>query len=80
MMQPMPPEGQGGYARKVQDIAIERDQLKTANAELIAALESVSHWQRAKCEDASAEMLFMLLDNKVGIALIALAKTKEPTP
>ena len=37
-------------------------------------LEKISQLQQAKCEDASAEMLFMVLDNKVAIALIALDK------
>ena len=38
------------------------------------ALEKVAQLQRDKCENASAEMLFMLLDNKVDIACAALAK------
>ncbi|MCH8211419.1 MAG: hypothetical protein IIB99_08600, partial [Planctomycetes bacterium] len=45
-------------------------------AELEAALEKISQWQRDKCENASAEMLFMLLDNKVGIASAALVTTR----
>ncbi len=33
-MQPQPPEGQGGYARKVMDTAAERDRLREVNASL----------------------------------------------
>ena len=64
-------------------IAAERDLLLAANAALATALQEISHLQRDKCENASAEILFMLLDNKVDIALSALkahGPAKEPTP
>ena len=41
--------------------------------ELTGALEKIAQIQRDKCENASAEILFMLLDNKVGIARAALS-------
>lgn len=37
MSQPIPIKGQGGYARKVQDTAAERDRLLTA-------LKSIANW------------------------------------
>ena len=60
-------------------IAKEGERLKELNAELVTALELISQIQRDKCETASAEMLFILLDNKVDIANAALAKAKEPS-
>lgn len=56
---------------------------EACTTELVKALKEISHFQRTKCENASAEMLFMILDNKVGIALAALKvynSIKEPTP
>ena len=50
------------------------ERLKAINTELVGALEKIAQIQRDKCENAGAEMLFMLLDNKVDIALAALAK------
>lgn len=41
------------------------------------ALKEIAQLQRGKCETANAETLFMLLDNKVGIATNALAKIEE---
>ena len=41
------------------------------------ALKAIAQLQRDKCETANAEMLFILLDNKVGIATAALAKIED---
>jgi len=56
------------------ETAAERDYLLALNAELLAALVKVAQWQREECEMADAEMLFMLLDNKIDIARAAIAK------
>jgi hypothetical protein len=47
------------------------------NEGLVKALENIAQIQRDKCENASAEMLFILLDNKVGIANAALAEARK---
>ncbi len=52
------------------ETAAERDRL-------VEALKNIAQIQQDKCENASAEMLFMLLNNKVGIALAALAYRKK---
>ncbi len=41
--------------------------------EVVSTLEQIAQFQRDKCENAGAEMLFMLLDNKVCAAVAALA-------
>ena len=56
---------------------IERDGANSQVATLRKALEEIAQLQRDKCETASAEMLFILLDNKVYIACAALADTAE---
>lgn len=57
--------------------AAERDRLVKVNEGLVKALEKVAQIQRDKCENASAEMLFILLDNKVGIARAALDEARQ---
>ena len=47
------------------------------NTALLEALEQIAQIQRDKCENANAETLFMLLDNKVDIARAAIASAKE---
>ena len=42
--------------------------------EVVSTLEQIAQFQRDKCENAGAEILFMLLDNKVCAAVAALAK------
>ncbi len=54
--------------------------LMDENAELLEALERIAQIERDKCENADAEMLFMLLDNKVEIAIAAIAKAKGMKP
>jgi hypothetical protein len=44
--------------------------------EMLTALRKIAQIQRDKCECADAEMLFMILDNKVDIALAAIAKAE----
>ena len=66
-------EKQGGW-----ECLIKRAEAAEARvAELAGALEKIVQWQREKCETANAEILFMLLDNKVDIARAALAATPE---
>ena len=43
---------------------------------LMTALEQIAQIQRDKCEHANAEILYVLLDNKVGIAEAAIAKAR----
>ncbi len=42
--------------------------------EVVSTLEQIAQFQRDKCENAGAEILFMLLDNKVCTAVAALAR------
>jgi len=58
-------------------VCAERDRLKGINNGLVGALKRIAQFQRDKCENANAETLFMLLDNKVDIACAALARAKE---
>jgi hypothetical protein len=70
-------EGDNETAIKWQQFYMKRAEAAAAiNKELVVALEQIAQIQRDKCENASAEMLFMLLDNKVGIASTALAKAR----
>lgn len=62
------------YQRELRD---EITSLEDINAELLAALDHISQMQRDKCENADANTLYMLLDNKVCVALAAIAKAKE---
>ena len=55
-------------------VKAERDRLREVNADLVAALEKIAQLQRDKFETADAETLFMVLDNKVGIATTAISK------
>lgn len=57
-----------------------REALETAlkdKAELLAALRKIAEFQREACMRADSDMLFMVLDNKVDIALAAIAKVSE---
>jgi len=62
--------------------AIDPTALEAARKQVAAlreTLEKIAQLQRGKCENASAETLFMLLDNKVSIALAALTDTADAT-
>ena len=59
------------------DTAAESDRLKASNKKLLTALELISQIQRDKCETASAEILFVLLDNKVCIAIAAIEELQK---
>ena len=67
----------GKAADGLRAIIDERARLKAVNEELVTALEKIAQLQQDKCENASAEMLFILLDNKVDIARAVLAKARE---
>lgn len=58
------------YVRRVKE-------LEATNAELLDALKLIAQMQRDKCENADAETLFMILDNKVSIARAATAKAEK---
>ena len=66
----------GKATGEINALLAERGRLRTINTELVEALERIAQLQRDKCENAGAEMLFILLDNKVDIARAALAKAK----
>ena len=70
------------WAALINRICSESDEVEGAarrwdsQPELLAALDNIAQWQREKCELADAEILFALLDIKVGIALAAIAKAR----
>lgn len=76
-MQPEPPKGQGGYARKVLDTVVERDRLKAMNVDLLEALESIYQWV-SDAEPAPEGARRIAWDVKK-ISRAVIAKAKEST-